>query len=77
MQMRELLRRDVIRLIGFGDAGMLVMPGSTLPQSKTTFRMDEQNSIHFLADLPKYIDYSFLEKSYGKTKSCPWLLCLI
>jgi ABC-type nitrate/sulfonate/bicarbonate transport system substrate-binding protein len=47
--MKELVRRDVIRLIGLGGAGMLVMPGSALSQTKPTFRMDEQNSIHFLA----------------------------
>jgi ABC-type nitrate/sulfonate/bicarbonate transport system substrate-binding protein len=55
--MKELLRRDVIRLIGLGGAGMLVMPGSALAQSKTTFRMDEQNSIHFLAGhfIPQFL----------------------
>lgn len=57
MDMKELLRRDVIRLIGLGGAGAMLMPGSALAQSKTTFRMDEQNSIHFLAGtfIPQFL----------------------
>lgn len=49
MDMKEMLRRDFIHMLGLGGAGVLLMPGPALAQSKTTFRMDEQNSIHFLA----------------------------
>ena len=57
MNFSEMLRRDVIRLIGLGGSSLLLMPGAALAQNKTTFRMDEQNSIHFLAGtfIPKYL----------------------
>jgi ABC-type nitrate/sulfonate/bicarbonate transport system substrate-binding protein len=55
--MDELLRRDVIRLVGLGAAGILVVPGPALSQNKAIFRMDEQNSIHFLAGqfIPRFL----------------------
>jgi len=57
MDMKELLRRDVIRLMGLGGAGILLLPGSALAQEKASFRMDEQNSIHFLAGtfIPQFL----------------------
>jgi ABC-type nitrate/sulfonate/bicarbonate transport system substrate-binding protein len=65
MDLNEMLRRDVIRLIGLGGAGMMVLPGAALGQSKTPFRMDETNAIHFMAGhfiprfLTKPIDWEF------------------
>jgi hypothetical protein len=57
MNMNELLRRDVIRVIGLGGAGLLVVPGAALGQSKTPFRMDETNAIHFMAGhfIPRFL----------------------
>jgi ABC-type nitrate/sulfonate/bicarbonate transport system substrate-binding protein len=57
MDIDELLRRDVIRLIGLGGTGLLLMPGAALADDKVTFRMDEQNAIHFLAGrfIPKFL----------------------
>ena len=49
MDMKEMLRRDVIRMMGLGAGSFMLMPGAAMAQAKTTFRMDEQNSIHFLA----------------------------
>ena len=34
MTMNELLRRDVIRLIGLGGAGLMVAPGPALGQAR-------------------------------------------
>jgi len=65
MSMNELLRRDVIRIIGLGSAGLLVVPGPALGQARTAFRMDETNAIHFMAGhfiprfLTKPIDWEF------------------
>jgi len=65
MNMNELLRRDVIRLIGLGGAGMMIVPGAALGQAKTPFRMDETNAVHFMAGhfmprfLTKPIDWEF------------------
>jgi ABC-type nitrate/sulfonate/bicarbonate transport system substrate-binding protein len=65
MPINELLRRDVIRLIGLGGAGVMIAPGSALSQSKTPFRMDETNAIHFMGGhfiprfLTKPIDWEF------------------
>ena len=57
MDMNELLRRDVIRLIGLGGAGLMVGPGPALGQAKTPFRMDETNAIHFMAGhfMPRFL----------------------
>lgn len=57
MNMNELLRRDVIQMIGLGGAGLLVVPGAALGQSKTPFRMDETNAIHFMAGhfIPRFL----------------------
>jgi NitT/TauT family transport system substrate-binding protein len=57
MDMNELLRRDVIRLIGLGGAGIMVGPGPALGQAKTPFRMDETNAIHFMAGhfMPRFL----------------------
>jgi ABC-type nitrate/sulfonate/bicarbonate transport system substrate-binding protein len=57
MNIDELLRRDFIRLVGLGGAGLMLSPGPALADEKTTFRMDEQNAIHFLAGtfIPKFL----------------------
>lgn len=57
MDLNEMLRRDLIRLIGMGGAGLLLAPGAALAEAKTTFRMDQQNAIHFLAGtfIPKFL----------------------
>jgi ABC-type nitrate/sulfonate/bicarbonate transport system substrate-binding protein len=59
--MQDLLRRDIIRFIGLGAAGVLVAPGRALAEDKVHFRMDEQNSIHFLAGhfIPKFLTMPF------------------
>lgn len=65
MDMNELLRRDVIRLICLGSAGIMIAPGSALAQAKTPFRMDETNAVHFMSGhfiprfLTKPIDWEF------------------
>ena len=55
--MDALFRRDVIRLIGLGAAGVLIAPVDSSAADKIQFRMDEQNSIHFLAGhfIPKFL----------------------
>jgi ABC-type nitrate/sulfonate/bicarbonate transport system substrate-binding protein len=57
MDINEMLRRDVVRLMGLGGAGLLLAPGAALADDKTTFRMDQQNAIHFLAGtfIPKFL----------------------
>jgi ABC-type nitrate/sulfonate/bicarbonate transport system substrate-binding protein len=57
MDLNELCRRNVIRLVGLGAAGMMVAPGRALAQTKPHFRLDEQNSIHFLAGhfIPRFL----------------------
>ena len=57
MDMKELVRRDVIRLMELGGAGLLLMPAKGLAQASIPFRMDEQNSIHFLAGtfIPQFL----------------------
>jgi ABC-type nitrate/sulfonate/bicarbonate transport system substrate-binding protein len=57
MDMNELLRRDLIRLIGLGGAGIMVGAGPALGQAKTPFRMDETNAIHFMAGhfMPRFL----------------------
>lgn len=59
MAMADLTRRRLVRLIGLGGAGLFVLPGDALvrkgfggrawAEDKLPFRMDEQNSVHFLA----------------------------
>ena len=55
--MKEMLRRDVIRIMSLGAGSFMLVPGTTLAQTKTPFRMDEQNSIHFLAGtfIPQFL----------------------
>jgi ABC-type nitrate/sulfonate/bicarbonate transport system substrate-binding protein len=55
--MDALFRRDVIRLIGLGAAGVLIAPVDSSAADKIQFRMDEQNSIHFLAGhfIPRFL----------------------
>lgn len=57
MNFDEMLRRDVVRLIGLGGSSLLLMAGTAIAQDKTKFRMDEQNSIHFLAGtfIPQFL----------------------
>ncbi len=65
MDFNELIRRDVIRLIGLGGAGVLIAPGAALAEDKAPFRMDETNAVHFMAGhfiprfLTKPIDWQF------------------
>jgi len=65
MDLNALLRRDIIRLIGLGSAGALIVPGAALGQDKTPFHMDETNAVHFMAGhfiprfLTKPIDWQF------------------
>ncbi len=55
--MQELLRRDVLRFISLGAAGVIVAPGRAFAADKVHFRMDEQHAVHFLAlhFIPKFL----------------------
>ena len=67
--MKEMLRRDVIRIMSLGAGSFMLMPGTTLAQTKTSFRMDEQNSIHFLAGT--FIPQFLTKPSNGSRRSSP------
>lgn len=57
MDLNEMLRRDVLRFIGLGGAGLMIAPGQAFAQAKAHFRLDEQNAIHFLAGhfIPRFL----------------------
>jgi ABC-type nitrate/sulfonate/bicarbonate transport system substrate-binding protein len=57
MDLKELRRRDVIRLSSLGAVGLMISPGRAFAQTKPLFRLDEQNSIHFLAGhfIPQFL----------------------
>ena len=57
MDLKELCRRDVIRLSSLGAVGLMISPGRAFAQTKPLFRLDEQNSIHFLAGhfIPQFL----------------------